>query len=224
MPRRSLIWPLALIGAFATLVTLLMLGALPAPTAAQADDCAEIYPTPGPDRTSCQQTATALAPTAYPAPTATSGGGGGGQPAPAPTATISATATLTATSTLSPTSTEGPTSTPTATREPQGSPTPTATSTLVGLETIVCAPGATVAIRGEAEPGAPLLAYFNERPVGGALTRPDGTYLILLTVGAERPGVYPVTVRERDGRALVRELACEVPGATPTPTRELAGG
>jgi hypothetical protein len=218
MPRRSLILPLTVLGAFAALVILLMLGALPTPIAAQGDECATTYPTPGSGRDDCYRTATAQAPQGYPSPSATSGGGA---PAPQATATISATATLSVTSTPRPTNTAGPTSTPTATRQPQGSPTPSATSTLVGLETLVCVPGATVGIRGRAEPGTALLAYFNGRPVGGTFTRPDGTYVIALSVGNERPGVYPVNVRERDTRALVRELACEVPGAEPTPTQSL---
>ncbi len=208
---------MTLIAAFAVLLVLLVVGALPTPLVAQTDDCASIYPTPGADRDNCNRTATAKAGQAYPNPSATSGGGG--PPAPAATATVTGTATLTPTSTLRPaTPTPGPTNTATATRQPQGSPTPTLTSTLVGLETILCVPGATVAIRGQAEPGLALLAYFADRPVGGALVRPDGSYYILLSIGEERPGLYAVNIRRRDSRTLVRELACEIPAATPTPT------
>lgn len=210
MSRRSLFWPLTLIVAFAVLLIMLLAGTLPSDLAAQGGDCASIYPTPGADRDNCFRTATANASDPYPSPSATA--------APVQP-TSAATATFTATSTARPvTATAGPTSTVTATRAPQGSPLPTLTSTLVGLETIVCAPGVAVTLTGRAEPGTALLAYFNERPVGGTLARADGSYSIQLSVGDVRPGLYPVNIRERDGRALVRELACEVPAATPTPT------
>lgn len=219
MPQRSLIWPVTVLVGFATLAVLLLAGALPTPLVAQVDDCASVYPTPGADRDNCNRTATAkVSQGGYPSPSATTGSS---QPPPQATATISATATLsvTATATQPPaTATVGPTSTAISTRQPAGSPTPTPTSTLVGLETILCPQGARVEVRGRAEPSAALLAYFNDRPVGGALARPDGSYLILLSIGAERPGIYPVDIRLRDSRALVRALACEVPGVTPTPT------
>ncbi|HMQ29784.1 MAG TPA: hypothetical protein PKD53_03610 [Chloroflexaceae bacterium] len=215
MSRPSLIWPVTVLAAFAALLILLVVAALPTPSVAQ-DGCVDAYPTPGPERDDCYRTATARTGQgggAYPDPTATTG-----QQAPQPTVTLTVTPTLTITGTLAPTATAGPTSTPTATRQPQGSPTPSATSTLVGLETLTCAPGASVAVVGRADPNTALLLYFDERPVGGALSRSDGSYQIVLNVGRERPGTYPLTVRVRDSRALVRELACEVPGAPPTPT------
>lgn len=70
-----------------------------------------------------------------------------------------------------------------------------------------------VTITGVVEGSVALLAYFNDRPVGGSFARSDGQYSITLHIGPERPGVYPVEVRERDGRALVQQLACEVPDA-----------
>ena len=229
MSQRSLFWPLSLIAAFALLVVMLLFGALPSVLVAQTDQCAESYPTPGPVRESCYTTATARvannaktntasAKTAYPPPTTPPQNIA--PPAPTAAPAQEATATLTPTNTVRPaTATLGPTRTPTATRQvAQGTPTSTATSVLAGLETILCVPGTTVTITGEASPGLVILAYFNARPVGGALTRRDGTYRMLLNIGDERPGVYAVELRERLSRALVRELACEVPSATPTPT------
>lgn len=217
MSRRSLIWPLSLIAAFSLLMILLIVGALPTPTSAQKACPDPIYP----DQTvaQCQSTQTAYAKTqaagpAYPAPTNTSAPAQVSSPLPTATSTITPTSTTrppTATSTIVPSAT--------ATRQvPQGSPTPTATSPLNGLETITCAPGATVSLTGRSSPHLALLAYFNDRPVGGTLARGDGSYQILLRVGDERPGTYAVDVRERDSRDVVRELACQVPGATPTPT------
>ncbi|NTU82772.1 MAG: hypothetical protein HGA45_25955 [Chloroflexales bacterium] len=231
MHQSSLFWPLSLIAAFGLLIVMLLLGAMPSPLVAQSDECVSNYPTPGPEREDCYRTATAKAVkisntnTAYAISKspATNTPGSSAPQAPTSTATLTATETLTATSTAQPaTATLGPTSTPTATRQVAAiSPSPTATSTLVDRETILCAPGLAVALRGEARPDTALLAYFNGRPVGGALSRSDGDYLILLRVGDERPGIYPVDLRERHSRDLVRRLACEVPGATPTPTQSL---
>lgn len=217
MTQRSLIWPLALVAAFAVLLIMLMVGSLPAELTAQAVDCASVYPTPGADRDNCNRTATAQAGGSgpYPSPSSTSA------PAQPATATISATVTTTATLRTA-TPTQGPTNTATlaVTRPPQSTPTASPTSTLVGLETLQCLQGSSVTISGTAAPNTALLAYFNERPVGGALSRPDGSYLITLRIGEERPGLYPVSVRLRDSRDPVRELACEVPGGAVTPTLE----
>lgn len=200
-----------------------MLGAFPTPSAAQTN-CTG-YDVGDPRRDQCFAKATAKAATqtaaaSYPTRTATSAPAAQ-QPAPAATSTstITPTATLSVTTTTQ-ALTPSATSTPTATRTPSGSPLPTATSTLVGLETVTCAPGDRVTLSGRAAPGRALLVYFNERPVGGSLVRPDGNYTLLLHVGSERPGLYPVEVRERDSRAIVRALACDVPGGTPTPTEE----
>jgi hypothetical protein len=224
MARPSLIWPLTLLVAFAVFVGMLILGALPALINAQGSTCN--YPVGDPRLARCIGTATARAQTqtaqVYPSNTATNQSSA---PPPAPAET----GTTTPTTGVSPTVTAGSgatptvaaTSAPTATRAPQGSPLPTPTSTLVGLETLICAPGGNVAITGRGEPGRALLVYFNERPVGGSLVRPDGHYTLLLRVGAERPGIYLVEIRDRDTRLPVRSLACEVPGATATPTEVL---
>lgn len=228
MSRPPLIWPVTALAAFAALLVLLAVAALPTPTVAQ-DSCASIYPTPGAERDDCYRTATARASQnnngSYPDPT-TPSESQPPPPPPQPTVTPTTTQTLTVTTTLTPTNMAGPTSTPTvtATRPPQSSPTPSATSTLTGLETLICTPGASVVVTGVAAPNRALLLFFNERPVGGGLSRADGSYQIVLNVGRERPGIYPLTVRERDGLALVRELACEVPGALSTPTAPAPGG
>lgn len=230
MERPNLIWPLTLLIAFAALVALLMIGALPLPTAAVGNCDSPAYTTPA-ARERCIGTATAVAvakkqteaAAAYPSRTATTQAA---PPPPGPAAT--STSTITPTLALSPTAlTAGPTASPTATptvtatRAPQGSPSPTATSVLAGLETLVCVPGGNVTVTGRGTAGEALLVYFNERPVGGSLVRPDGLYTLTLRIGSERPGLYSVEIRERDSLELVRTLACEVPGATPTPTEEV---
>ena len=229
MSQRSLFWPLSLLATFALLVVMLLLGSLSPSLSAQANPCITSYPTPGPVRDNCfltatartvnnNNTSTAQAKTAYPPPSATTQRAA--PPEPTATATITPTATLTPTNTTVPaTATLGPTLTSTATRIViQGVPTPTATSFLADRETIVCAPGTTVIINGTDEPERAILAYFNARPVGGAMTRSDGSYSIQLRIGDERPGSYPIELRERLTWTLVRELACEVPATTPTPT------
>lgn len=83
---------------------------------------------------------------------------------------------------------------------------------------MLCQPGSDVIIEGLARPNTALLLFFNERPVGGTLSQMNGRYLAPMRIGRERPGLYLVEVRERDGLTLVRQLACAVPGSTPTPT------
>ncbi|MFQ3661950.1 MAG: hypothetical protein SNJ69_06105 [Chloroflexaceae bacterium] len=98
-------------------------------------------------------------------------------------------------------------------------PTATPTSALPpGIETLVCLPGTTITLTGSAPASTALLAYFDGRPVGGGFSRADGVFRIDLMIGPERPGVYLVEVRKRDGRERVSQWGCEVPGATPTPT------
>ncbi len=229
MSRRSLSVPLTLIGAFAALLILLMSGLLPSavlvaqdycPTAGFADDD-PVYP--GLSYPSCK--ATVEARNASPAATNTTGsggntGGGNSQPAQAsstPTTARSITATA---GTSQATATLGATVTPTLTRAPAETAAATPTAELPdGVEALTCMPGETVRLTGEAEPGTALLAYFNDRPVGGGFARPDGQFTIDLLIGEERPGSYLVEVRDRTTRALVLQLGCEVPALTPTPTR-----
>lgn len=88
-----------------------------------------------------------------------------------------------------------------------GTPTPTPG------ESLVCPPGVPVLIHGSAPARAPLLLFFDQRPVGGGSAAPDGTFALKLTVGKERPGEYQVTVRVRGTSQVVRQIACTVPGA-----------
>jgi hypothetical protein len=221
MPNRSLFWPLSLLGVFAGLFILLISGALPRPNLVQAQRCSY----PGLTEADCFATQTAQV-TSYPAPISPTAPAQQ-QPAPAqPQAT--ATEALTTTVTITTTSatleaTPTPIATITSTRQVITAeiPSPTLPSELEGVDPLICQPGATVTITGTAEGNVALLAYFNDRPVGGSFARNDGQYSITLHIGPERPGIYSVEVRERDGRALVQQLACEVPGvildATVTP-------
>jgi hypothetical protein len=220
MSQRSPSLPLVLIAAFVLLVAMLVSGILPSPVVV-AFDCSDpaAY---GLTYDDCKRTEQALG--ASPRPTNTTGSDGGGQ---APTST----GTSTATDTVGPTQTNGaqvtstpaPTLTPTAARQaPAEVATATATSALPpGLEARLCLPGAVVSLVGEATPGTALLAYFDERPVGGGFSRGDGRFSIDLLIGEERPGVYLVEVRERVGDAPVASFGCEVPTLTPTPTVDL---
>jgi hypothetical protein len=222
MSRRSLSLPLTLIAAFAVLIVLLMTNVLPsAVLVAQVSSCPD--PTyPNLSYTDCkatQQAGQGGAPSATNT-TGSSNPGGNNQPAQATiTATITRTVTITA-GTAQATATAGATRTPTLTRAPADEPSATPTSELPpGVEALACVPGETVRLTGEAEPGMALLAYFDERPVGGGFARADGQFTIDLLIGEERPGSYLVEVRERTTRALVAEFGCEVPAFTPTPTR-----
>ena len=159
----------------------------------------------------------------YSAPTAQSG-----QPAPT-TAPAAPAATALNTPTFTPTIvTPGVGSTPTVLRTPGGattttptrSPLPTATPTISGAA--LCQPGGAFTVAGNAPPRAPLLLYFNGRAVGGGSAGVTGQFALTLTVGRERPGVYPISVRLRgDGREVFRTV-CEVTMlplrlTTPTP-------
>lgn len=218
--RRSLALPLYLIAACGTLIILLMVGALPAPTLiAQVSVCPDpAYPNLSYDN--CKRTQQAG--TSSPAPTSTSGSSSGNQPPPVVnTATPTATRTVTATAaTQAPSATLAASATPTATRDPASiPPTPTSGSLLpADVETLACVPGETLTLVGEARPGTALLAYFDDRPVGGGFARADGRFRIELLIGPERPGQYLVEVRERGSGELALQLGCAVPAFTPTPT------
>jgi hypothetical protein len=143
------------------------------------------------------------------------------------TSTFTPTATRAVTSTTSaqPTDSSELPATPTATRpaspsdDPAQSAPPTPTPALPpGVTTIACVPGETVELSGEAAPNTPLLLFFGERPVGGGVSGPGGSYRLRLQIGEERPGLYLVEVRERAGRTLVDQYGCEVPAVSPTPT------
>ncbi|WP_129671701.1 hypothetical protein [Candidatus Chloroploca sp. Khr17] len=162
--------------------------------------------------------------TRTPTRTATQSGAGGdtmneptATPTPTPTRTNTPTATPVNNGNPTAASTSTLTSTPMATRTPNGEgATITPTSLPDGIEILTCFAQSTVELTGDAEPNTALLLYFNSRPVGGGFTRADGQYKLNLKIGDERPGTHIVEIRERDGRDLVRRLACDIP-APPTP-------
>lgn len=95
-------------------------------------------------------------------------------------------------------------------------------------QALTCPSGRVTWLRGTATSGSALLAIFAGAPVGGGSAGTDGAWAIPLTV-RERPGTYPVTVHERQSRALVAAFTCYVdlplgsvptaiPTAPPTPT------
>ena len=87
----------------------------------------------------------------------------------------------------------------------EGAPTPTPSAGLI------CAPGIAVMVTGTAPAYAPLLLFFDQRPVGGGSASSNGTFALKLVVGKERTGLYDVTVRVRGTSQVVRELSCAVP-------------
>jgi hypothetical protein len=233
MSRRSLSLPLTLIAAFAALLILLMAGVLPSAVLVAQTYCPTAgFPSndpvyPGLSYPNCKATQQAGQEGPSATNTTSSGGntGGNSQPAQATiTSTITRTVTITA-GTAQATATLAATVTPTLTRAPVQDAPPSATPTSElpeGVEALACVPGETLRLTGEAEPGAALLAYFADRPVGGGFARADGQFTIDLLIGEERPGFYLVEVRERTTRALVTQVGCEVPAFTPTPTRIIA--
>jgi hypothetical protein len=199
--RNNILWPLILIA----LMVLVVFSALAAPASRPATVPVLQYPYPAQQATNT--------PTATDTPTATS------------TATVAAattTAATTTTATASPTSElPSPTGTATATSVPRGdAPSLTPTPTLApDVEVLACAYGVPLFIEGEdAPPQTPLLLFFDDRAVGGDTSDSEGRYRLRLVPGEERPGLYPISVRVRDTRDIVDRLACEVVGATPTPT------
>lgn len=200
--RNNLFWPLVLIG----LMVLIVFSAIAAPVNNPATMPVLQYPYPAQQQVTNTPTLTATA-------TATV------------TATVTETTAATAeAATTSPTS-ELPsptgTATTTATIAPRGdAPTLTPTATLTpDIEVLSCAYGVPLFIEGdEAPPLTPLLLFFGDRAVGGDTSDSEGRYRLRLVPGEERPGLYPISVRVRDTRDIVDRLACEVVGATPTPT------
>ncbi|HEU4327413.1 MAG TPA: hypothetical protein VFS21_30020 [Roseiflexaceae bacterium] len=85
-------------------------------------------------------------------------------------------------------------------------------------DALICAPEQPVTLAGRAPARAGLLLSFDGRVVGGGSADATGRYLLVLTVGQERPGSYPVLVRVRDSGAVVAETTCTVPDGT-APTR-----
>jgi len=85
------------------------------------------------------------------------------------------------------------------------------------IDAFTCTPGVPVEIAGDGPPRAPLLLYFDERPVGGGSVAPNGRFALKLIVGQERAGEYKVTVRVRGTSQSLRQVTCSVPNVTPTP-------
>ncbi|NNJ11689.1 hypothetical protein EKD04_015240 [Chloroflexales bacterium ZM16-3] len=130
--------------------------------------------------------------------------------------------TPTSTFTVTPTFTETAIATAfaSATRSPTRLiPTSTATPTApLDSTAVLCVPGQTIIIDGSADPSVALIVTFGGRPVGGGFSRDDGSYRLRLRIGDERPGTYLIEVEDRDTSALFKELTCQVPAFTPTPT------
>lgn len=93
-----------------------------------------------------------------------------------------------------------------------GTPPPTPTPEM----NLNCVPGIPVMITGTGPAHAPLLLFFDQRPVGGGSASANGSFALKLVVGRERPGEYQVAVRVRGTSRVVRELTCTVP-SIPTP-------
>ncbi|NTV63876.1 MAG: hypothetical protein HGA65_10110 [Oscillochloris sp.] len=135
------------------------------------------------------------------------------------TPTMTRTRTATAEGDLTPTQSASPTiaeATATPTDVPSApSPSPEDEET---EDALVCAPGSTIPIEGNADPRVGLIIFFGRRPVGGGFSRDDGSYRIWLRIGDERPGVYTVEVTNRGTNEVVQAFLCRVPALTPTLT------
>ncbi len=79
------------------------------------------------------------------------------------------------------------------------------------VDALVCVPEQPVTLEGRAPARAGLLLSFGGRIVGGGSADAAGRYQLVLTVGQEPPGSYPVLVRVRDSGAVVAETTCTVP-------------
>ena len=92
-----------------------------------------------------------------------------------------------------------PTDVPPPTAAPQPTLPPTATAAPIGqLLTINdCRAGVRVIITGSGPAREPYLLFFGRRAVAGGSVAPDGRFQTSLLIGKERPGTYPVTVRQR---------------------------
>ena len=143
-------------------------------------------------------------------------------PQPSPTATPTPSLTPTPTPTPDPSAT-GPTVTPSLTPPPTATPPPpppTATPRPVpdGDYVARCAPGTSVLVEGQAEPGVNYQLYWNGSPlypdqvqVAGA----DGLISVALPIdGSVRGGIYPVALVALDGRVL-RSFYCDTFGQAP---------
>lgn len=117
---------------------------------------------------------------------------------------------------------------PTATRSAETStPQPTSTvpvsavdetATPTPANQLRCVPGQSITLRGTGTPYSGFLVYFGTRAVSGGSVEVDGTFAITVVIGSERPGTYDVVVRERGNNAVLRQIECNVPYVTPTPS------
>jgi hypothetical protein len=169
----------------------------------------------------------------------------------APTATPVATPvppTLTPLPTLEPLPTLAPQppgpALPTLAPLPTAPPLPTATLPPAEIVATIkdCRAGVRVLITGSGPAQAPYLLFFGRRAVAGGSVAANGRFQTSLLIGKERPGTYPVTVRQRlSDRLLLMQsyqlgttdpvvlpptfndgspinIICVVPTVLPTPT------
>ncbi|GAB4156424.1 MAG: hypothetical protein Fur005_09750 [Roseiflexaceae bacterium] len=139
--------------------------------------------------------------------------------------------------------TETPLPPPPPTDVPPPPPPPTATPLPAEqLAKIDCRPGERLQITGSGPASEAFLVYFGRRAVSGGSVGPNGRFVTSLLIGKERPGTYPITVRQRstDRQLLIQTfqrgssdpvllpptfsdgtqvtIICTVPTATPTAT------
>ena len=208
MSRHGLALPLGVIAAMLVLLLLLPIWSSPASRAAPLLACQDgdpAYP-------ACATQTAAITSTTAASTTATGG------TSTATTATTTRTTTTTITGTP-PTATLAQQITATFAPSQTRGPTDILPTVTPVNGAVACIPGTTVEIKGRGPRTAPLLLYFNGRAVGGGLSDAAGNYRLTLTIGTERAAFYPVQVRVRGTRQLVREITCLVPYFTPTPTR-----
>jgi len=93
---------------------------------------------------------------------------------------------------------------------------PTATPTAIPNDVLTCFPGQSLVITGDGPPHAAFLVYFGQRVVSGGSVTPNGRFATTLIIGAERAGVYSITVRVRGTSKVLLETSCAVPNVTPT--------
>lgn len=111
--------------------------------------------------------------------------------------------TLTPEPTLAPLPTLAPTEVPPPTAPPLPPPTevPPPTPTSPPIEQLLtisdCRAGVRVIITGSGPAREPYLLFFGRRAVAGGSVAADGRFQTSLLIGKERPGTYPVTVRQR---------------------------
>ncbi|MCL4862097.1 MAG: hypothetical protein KJZ93_21965 [Caldilineaceae bacterium] len=197
-------------------------------TVAEAAPAATNTPTlaPSPTPTNTMAPTPTPQPTATPLPTATNTN----TPAPTATATPTDTPAPTATSTNTPAPTA--TSTPLPTATATDTPAPEVSAPVLDLTGIPdeILPGASVRLRGEAEPGSTVRVAVNDRVVASAIAGDTGAFRA--TVGFGQAGEYTVTASIVDDEEnvlassepvlfLVVEptpVATDTPTAAPTPT------